>query len=66
MLIEKGENKMELSKINVQKSLHCEGIRELKVPVEVAKEINKKNGLDEVYLNIGGKDYVAFGNGINR
>jgi len=55
---------MELSKINTQTSLQFEGIRELKVPVEAAKELTKKNGLDEVIFRAGDKDYIAFGKGM--
>ena len=56
---------MDLGRVDVQRSMHCEGIKELKVPVDVAKDVNKKNGLDEVYFNAGGKDYVAYGKGMS-
>lgn len=65
MLVNTGGIKMELSNVNTLKNLNIDGVRELRVPIDVAQEVTKKNGFDEIYFSAGGKDYVAFGKGID-
>lgn len=55
----------ELNSVKAQESLNYDGISELNVTVTAAKELHKDNGLDELYFRVGGKDYVAFGQGMN-
>lgn len=51
-----------LSALNmVKQTFNAKDVRELSVPVSVAAKKTEKNGLDEVFFSMGGKDYVAFG-----
>jgi hypothetical protein len=58
--------KMELNgRASGKSAFNIDGIRELKVPLKEAIEKTHKDGIDQLFFRVDGKDYVAYGKNID-